>query len=269
MLEDQLHPASIENTIRRTFAFEEGPLWDSPSNIRCINAVQDGFEARDRNQWANAPPRSQYGGTVPPEMQVEGEPTVYWKGLPKMFTVNDYDSDKVDMLLTENFTMGLPSYMLSRTLTQWGYRPQLGTLPSGRGRRVPSKDMRERQPYPGAHTRVQSSHWHQFDEDELSTYHSAKESLSHGPVRRGTPNVFGGRGQTPYRDASLQQSGDMPPLSQLPPRHRPRTPSQLSRQGGSAGQMAPGMPFAGVPMGPVLPPPVLKMSLPAASGWTA
>ncbi len=180
--------------------------------------MQDGYTARDRNPWANVLPRSQYGGTIPPERQVEGKLTVYWKGLPKTFTVNDYNSDEIDTLLTENFCMGLPSYMLSRTLTQWGYRPQLGNLPSGRGRRVLSKDMRERQPYPGAHTRVQSSHRRQFD-DELSTYHSAKSSLTHGPVRRGVPTIFGGRGRAPHRDASPQQSEEMPPPSQLPVHH--------------------------------------------------
>ncbi len=31
--EERIRPASIETTIRRTFGFEEGPLWDSPGNI--------------------------------------------------------------------------------------------------------------------------------------------------------------------------------------------------------------------------------------------
>ncbi len=31
--EDQIHMASIEKTIRQTFGFEEGPLWDSPKNV--------------------------------------------------------------------------------------------------------------------------------------------------------------------------------------------------------------------------------------------
>ncbi len=153
-------------------------------------------------------------------MQVEGEPTVYWKGLPKTFTTCDYDSDELSTLLTEKFCMGMPSNTLSRILTQMGYRPRLGDPPGGQGRRVLSKDMRQHQPYPGPHTRMQSSHWHQFDE-EVSTYHSAKSSIMHGPVWRGAPNVFGGRGRILLLQCefSLQPAGSMPPLSQLPPRY--------------------------------------------------
>ncbi len=131
MPKDQVHPADIENTIHQTFAFEEGPLWDSPGNIQHINAIQDGYTARDRDPRANAPPCSQYGRAIPAEMQVEGEPTVYWKGLPKTFATCDYDSDELNTLLTENFCLGMPAHALSRTLTQWGYRPHLGDLPSG------------------------------------------------------------------------------------------------------------------------------------------
>ncbi len=39
MAEELIQPANIENTICRTFGFEEGPRWDSPGNIQCINAV--------------------------------------------------------------------------------------------------------------------------------------------------------------------------------------------------------------------------------------
>ncbi len=76
MPEDQVHPASIKDMIRRTFGFEDGSLFDSPGNIRCITAVQDGYTAQDRNPRVNAPPRSQYGGAILAEMQVEGEPTI-------------------------------------------------------------------------------------------------------------------------------------------------------------------------------------------------
>ncbi|MCP4595003.1 hypothetical protein, partial [Neptuniibacter sp.] len=34
--ENWIQPADIEDTIRRVFGFEDGPLWDSPNNIRCI-----------------------------------------------------------------------------------------------------------------------------------------------------------------------------------------------------------------------------------------
>ncbi len=51
MIEDLIQLANIESTICRIFSFEEGPLWNSPGNIRCINAVQDGYATRDQNQW--------------------------------------------------------------------------------------------------------------------------------------------------------------------------------------------------------------------------
>ncbi len=45
----QLRPANIEDTIRQVFGFEEGPLWDSPANIRRINAIQNDYAVRDQN----------------------------------------------------------------------------------------------------------------------------------------------------------------------------------------------------------------------------
>ncbi len=41
-------------------------------------------------------------------MQVEGQLTMYWKGLPKTFTTCDYDSAEIMKLLTEKFCMGMP-----------------------------------------------------------------------------------------------------------------------------------------------------------------
>ncbi len=38
---ERVHPASIEDTICRTFQFEQGPLWDSPYNIEQINFTQN------------------------------------------------------------------------------------------------------------------------------------------------------------------------------------------------------------------------------------
>ncbi len=66
-------------------------------------------------------------------MQVEGQPTIYWKGLPKTFTTCDYDSDEIMTLLNEKFCMGMPPNVLPQTLTKMGYRVQLGD-PGGRGR---------------------------------------------------------------------------------------------------------------------------------------
>ncbi len=40
---ENVHPASIEDTIRRTFQFEQGSLWDTPHNIAQINAAQDSY----------------------------------------------------------------------------------------------------------------------------------------------------------------------------------------------------------------------------------
>ncbi len=45
--------------------------------------------------------------------------------------------------------------------------------------------------------------------------------------------------------------------------------SQLLRPSGSTGQLAAGMPFVGVPLGPQMPPLVLKKSPPVAHGWAA
>ncbi len=47
ILQDRIRPASIKDTIRRTFQFDNGPLWDSPHNIQQINATQDAYTARD------------------------------------------------------------------------------------------------------------------------------------------------------------------------------------------------------------------------------
>ncbi len=55
----------------------------------------------------NAPPHAVYGGTILAEMQVEGQPTIYWKGLPITFTTCDYDSDEIMMLLKQKFCMGM------------------------------------------------------------------------------------------------------------------------------------------------------------------
>ncbi len=49
MKEDLIQPADIEDTIHRVFGFEDGPLWDSPNNIRRLNAVQDAYAVRDQN----------------------------------------------------------------------------------------------------------------------------------------------------------------------------------------------------------------------------
>ncbi len=68
MADNLIQLANIEDTIHRVFGFEEGPLWDSPGNIRCINAVQDGYATQDQNRWGGALPHSQYGGTILPEM---------------------------------------------------------------------------------------------------------------------------------------------------------------------------------------------------------
>ncbi len=55
-----------------------------------------------------------------------------------------------------------------------------------------SKDVRFH--HPGAHTCPQPSMRWMFDE-YVSTYHSAKSSLTHGLVQRGRPNIFGGKGR--------------------------------------------------------------------------
>ncbi len=126
VLQDKLRPASIEDTIRQTFQFDNGPLFDTPNNIQRINAIQDAYTAWDRNPRANALHCSVYGGTIPAEMQVEGQPMIYWKGLPKTFTTCDYNSDEIMMLLHQKFCMGMPLNVLPRTLTELGFRVRLG-----------------------------------------------------------------------------------------------------------------------------------------------
>ncbi len=132
--------ASIEDTIHQTFQFEQGLLWDSPYNIEQINFAQDSHTDRDKNLRANAPVRPVYGGQVLPEMQVEGEPTVCWRGMPVMYTACNYDSDEIAAALKHKFCMGMLVNRLLRTLTELGFRVRLGDL-SGRGRRSMSKDM--------------------------------------------------------------------------------------------------------------------------------
>ncbi len=66
-------------------------------------------------------------------MQVEGQPTVYWKGLPITFTTCDYDSDEIMMSLKQKFCMGMPANTLLSTLTQMGFKVWLGDV-GGRGR---------------------------------------------------------------------------------------------------------------------------------------
>ncbi len=63
---------------------------------------------------------------IPPKMQVEGELTVYWKGMPVMFTTCDYDSYKINAALKQKFCMGMPANRLPWTLTEMGFRVQLG-----------------------------------------------------------------------------------------------------------------------------------------------
>ncbi len=109
---ETIHPARNEDTICRTFQFNQGPLWDLPYNIEQINAAQDRYTDRDRNPRANAPVREVYGRQVPAEMQVEGELTVYWKGLPMTFTTCDYDTDEITASLKHKFCMGMPANVL-------------------------------------------------------------------------------------------------------------------------------------------------------------
>ncbi len=60
----------------------------------------------------NAPVRAVYGGQILAEMQVKGQPTVYWKGLPITFTTCDYDTDKITASLKQKFCMGMPANVL-------------------------------------------------------------------------------------------------------------------------------------------------------------
>ncbi len=43
--QDRIHPDNIKDTIRWTFQFVNGPLWDSPHNIEQINGTQDAYTA--------------------------------------------------------------------------------------------------------------------------------------------------------------------------------------------------------------------------------
>ncbi len=61
-----------------------------------------------------------------PKKQVEGEPMVYWKGMPVTFTTCDYDLDKITTMLRQRFCMGMPPNMLPQTLTEMRFRVQLG-----------------------------------------------------------------------------------------------------------------------------------------------
>ncbi len=87
--------------------------------------------------------------------------------------------------------MGMLANRLPQTLIEMGFRVQLGDS-WGRGRRSMSKDVQSH--HPGAHMRLQASMRRMFDEP-VSTYDSTKSSLMHGPVVRGRPNIFGGRGR--------------------------------------------------------------------------
>ncbi len=140
-----------------------------------------------------------------------------------------------------------------------------------------SKDVQSR--HPRAHMRQQSSTRHQFDEN-VSTYHSTKSSLTHGPVQRGHTNVFGGRGRIlPLQtDISLPSgpSASMGPLSHPAPCKgqffQPCTQSQPARLAMPLGVLLE-KPFAdltGLAMGISMPPLILGTSPPHhQSGWAA
>ncbi len=72
---------------------------------------------------------------------------------------------------------------------------------------------------PGAHMWLQASTRQMFDE-EVPTYHSSASSKTHGPVRRGHPNIFGGQGRylptRPSFGASLSPSMTMGPPKLIP-----------------------------------------------------
>ncbi len=141
-----------------------------------------------------------------------------------------------------------------------------------------SKDVQSR--HPGAHMCLQTSTRHMFDE-EVSTYHSAKSSLTHGPVLRGRPSIFGGKGRVlpPPSGTSPPSgpSGTMGPPKTIPlPCKGPLLPSPRM-QGQAAKQAAP----SGVPVPPleqpfadltglttgILMPPLVGPSLPPQGGW--
>ncbi len=73
----------------------------------------------------NAAVRAVYGRQIPAKMQVEGQPTVYWKGLPITFTTCDYDSDEITRQLK---TADMPANALPRTLIQMGFKVRLGDV---------------------------------------------------------------------------------------------------------------------------------------------
>ncbi len=121
----------------------------------------------------------------------------------------------------------------------------------------------------------------QFDK-EVSTYHSAKSSLTHGLVQRGRPNIFRGKG----RILPLLTDTGLPPGpsgSMGPPRHLtpckgpllqpPCAWSQPVRQAAPPGAPVPPLeqPFAalaGLAMRISMLPPV-GPSPPPQSGWAA
>ncbi len=43
--QDKICPANIEDMICRTFQFDQGQLWDTPHNIKQINAAHDAYTA--------------------------------------------------------------------------------------------------------------------------------------------------------------------------------------------------------------------------------
>ncbi len=87
----------------------------------------------------NAPVRAVYGGQVPTEMQLEGELTVYWKGLPITFTTCDYDTDEIMASLKQKFCMGMPANTLPNS-DNHGFQGLAGRC-GGQGRQSMSKDM--------------------------------------------------------------------------------------------------------------------------------
>ncbi len=54
-------------------------------------------------------------------MQVEGELTVYCKGMLATFTTCDYDLDEITAALKQKFCMGMPVNRPPRTLIEMGF----------------------------------------------------------------------------------------------------------------------------------------------------
>ncbi len=121
-----------------------------------------------------------------------------------------------------------------------------------------------------------------FDE-EIFTYHSAKSSLTHGPVLRRRPSIFGGKDRVlpPPSSTGLPSgpSGTMGPpkiilpLCKGPLLPSPRMQSQAAKQAAPPGAPVPPpeQPFADctrLSMGILMPPPV-GPSLPPKGGWAA